>query len=75
MYLKRIQRIITNNTGIDPEDITPASYFEDDLNIGEVEFAEIISELEEQYNIGLGDYINDIETVEDLVTILSEELD
>lgn len=75
MYLKKIQSIIYKRFGIEPEEIQPTSHFQEDLNLGELEFKEIISDLEEEYEIELEEYTADIETVEELVNVLSEELD
>ncbi len=75
MYLKKLQKIISNKMGIEPAEITPASHFADDLNMGELELMELLEELEREYDIRLADYIDDIVTVEDLITILSEDLE
>jgi acyl carrier protein len=50
-YIKRIIAIIIEKTGIDPEDITESSYFEEDLNIDELELMDIIAIIEEEYDI------------------------
>jgi acyl carrier protein len=75
MYLKKIQKIIANKMGIDPQEIEPASHFEDDLNMGELEFMDLVEELENDYDVEIAHLVDDVETVEDLVTILTEELE
>ncbi len=75
MYLKKIKKIISKSMGIAPEEIEPTSHFQEDLNIGDLEFTELIEILEEKYKIDLSDYIDDIETVGDLVEILTEEIE
>jgi len=71
-YFKDIRKIIEEKTGLEPSEITPESYFEDDLNIGEMELIEILNELEEKYHTDLTEERENIETVQDLVDILSE---
>lgn len=75
MYLKKIQKIIANKMGIDPSEVEPASHFEEDLNMGDLEFMELIESLEDEYDVELTDLCEGIETVEDLITILTEELE
>jgi acyl carrier protein len=75
MYLKKIQKLISQQMGTDPEEIEPASHFQEDLNMGELEFMELLVALEEEYTLELREYLEDLETVEDLITILTEELE
>jgi acyl carrier protein len=75
MYLEKIRQIVFEHSGIEQEEIKPASHFAEDLNIGELEFLDIVREIEEEYKIDLEEYIEDIETVEDLINSLTEELD
>lgn len=74
-YFKEIKKIIVEKTGLEPSEIVGESYFEDDLNIGEMELAEILNELEEKYHAELVDEKDKIETVEDLVDLLSEKIE
>lgn len=74
-YFKDIKKLIEEATGVEPSEITPDSYFEDDLNIGEMELIEILSELEEKFHVELMDKREDIETVQDLVDLLSEQVE
>ncbi|HOM77830.1 acyl carrier protein [Patescibacteria group bacterium] len=75
MYLKKIQKIISNRMGIEPEEIEPTSHFEEDLNMGELELMGLIEELEKEFSLELKDLCENVETVEDLITILTEELE
>ncbi|HDQ88600.1 MAG TPA: acyl carrier protein [candidate division WWE3 bacterium] len=75
MYLKKIQKLIANKMGLEPQEIEPASDFAEDLNMGELEVMELIEILENEYDIEIADLADSIETVEDLVTILAEELE
>lgn len=74
-YFKEIKRIIEEKTGLDPSEITEESFIEDDLNIGEMELIEILSDLEEKYHVELIKEKDSIETVQDLVDLLSEEIE
>ena len=51
------------------------SFFEDDLNVGEMELLEILSELEEMFQVELVSEQENIVTVQDLIDLLSEKID
>lgn len=74
-YLKKIKKVITDKSGVDGEEVTENSYFQDDLNISEMELIEILSELEEEFHVDLLDQKEDIETVQELIEILTEQLE
>jgi acyl carrier protein len=74
-YLTKIRKIIEHKNGVDPNEITPESYFEDDLNISEMELIDILGTLEEDYHIDLIEAKDDIQSVGDLLELLSEKLD
>ena len=74
-YLKKIKKIIEDKLGIEASEVHETSYFEDDLNIGEMELVEILSELEEYYHVELVDQKENILTVQDLVDLLIEQLE
>ena len=75
-YLNRVIAIIIEKTGIDPEDIGESSYFEDDLNIGEMELHEILGAVEEEYKIELEDEEKEnITSIMDLVELLVEKVE
>ena len=75
MYLQEIQKIIKKHTGHEPEELEPPMHFQEDLNIGELELLDILREVEEKYTLDLSEYEEDIETIEDLITVLTEELE
>jgi acyl carrier protein len=75
MYLEKIQKIIHKKTGHEIEELIPTAHFQEDLNIGEIEFLDIIRDVEEEYELDLSEYTEDIETLEDLVNALTEELE
>ena len=75
-YLQRIIAIIIEKTGVEPEDISENSYFEDDLNIGEMELLEIIALIEEEYMVELEEEEKEnISSVMDLVELLVEKVE
>ncbi len=74
-YLKKIKTVIEEKTGLDAGEVQENSFFEDDLNIGQMELLEILSELEEIYKVELVDEQENIESVQDLVELLSEKID
>lgn len=74
--LDKVKKIIVKKTGLDAKEIHLESYFEDDLNIGELELSEILEDLEELY--ALDDLIenkDEFETVSDLLSFLEERVD
>jgi acyl carrier protein len=75
-YLEKIISLVIEKTGMDREDVTDSSYFEDDLNIGEIDLLEIISALEEEYEIEFTEEEKEkIESIMDLVEIVVEKVD
>ena len=75
-YIKRIIAIIIEKTGIDPEDITESSYFEEDLNIDELELMDIIAMVEEEYDITLEPEEKEkVSSVMDLVEFVFEKIE
>jgi len=74
-YLKEIKKIIEEKTGIETSEITPDLFFEDDLNLGDMELLEILNELEDKYKADLVDEKDNIETVQDLADLLSEKIE
>lgn len=74
-YLKKIKKVLVEKTGIEADDVLESSYFQDDLNISDMELVEILSELEEEYQIELLGEKDNIETVQDLIDLLIEHLE
>lgn len=75
-YTNRIIAVIIEKTGVDPEDITINSYFEDDLNISEMELYEIIDALEEEYTVELDEEERErILMVKNLVNLIVEKIE
>jgi acyl carrier protein len=74
-YLNKVKHIIAEKAGMDPSEVTEDLYFQDDLNIDEMELMEIIAEIEEALHVDLTDEKDEIESVGDLLEALSEKLD
>jgi acyl carrier protein len=75
-YANRINAVIVEKSGVDPDEITVESYFEDDLNISELELYEIMDALEEEYQIEIDeDEREKIVTVKNLVHLVTEKLE
>jgi acyl carrier protein len=74
-YFEKIRDLVVEKTGMDPAEINEDSFFEDDLNISELELLEILSELEEDLQIEIIPEKEDIESVGDLIDIISEKLE
>ncbi len=74
-YVKKVKQIISVKAGVDISEISKEDFFEEDLNIGELELIEILSEIEDALQVNLMDKKNDIECVQDLVDILAEKLE
>jgi acyl carrier protein len=70
----QIKGLIAEKTGAEPANITVDSYFEDDLNIGELELVEILGDIEEILEIeGLIESKKSILTVGDLMDLVTEK--
>ncbi|KKS16928.1 MAG: Acyl carrier protein [candidate division WWE3 bacterium GW2011_GWC1_41_7] len=74
-YLQIIKELVSERTGLEPSEITKESFFEDDLNVSEMELIDILEELEETYKTDLVEERDNIDSVESLMDILSEKLD
>jgi len=74
-YFEAVKNTISKKVGIESSEIELDSYFEDDLNIGEMELLEILEDLEEKYQIDLTEEKYQIEVVSDLVDLISEKLE
>ena len=71
--LKKIKEILADNFGIDPSEVTESAFFEEDLNIGEYEMIELMSELEEAYQIEFeSEDKEELSTVGDLISVVRD---
>jgi acyl carrier protein len=74
-YLNQIKKLIAEKAGLEIDEVDLYSYFEDDLNIDELSLIEIIGEVEELFKIELIEYKDDIETVQDLLESITEQIE
>jgi acyl carrier protein len=74
-YLQTIKKTISDKVGLDVTEITKDSFFEEDLNISELELIEILEELEEKFHTELVGERENILSVNDLVDLLTEQLE
>ncbi|NMB70355.1 acyl carrier protein [candidate division WWE3 bacterium] len=74
-YHKKVKDVIAAKAGVDLDEIEPESYFEDDLNLSQLELVEILAELEEIFQIELMESKDDIETVQDLFDLVGEQVE
>lgn len=71
----KIIEIIANHSGIDSKDFYPEADFVRDLNIKRIEIPDIFMAIETELKIKLPqDKIQEIETVEDLINLVSDRL-
>jgi len=73
-YYPKVKKIIADKTGLDSSEISAESYFEDDLNVGEMELMEILEELEETFHVDLIEDSDSFVTVQDVVDALEEHI-
>ena len=75
-YFGVVKNMICEKTGVEPDEVTHESYFQDDLNISELELIEVLTELEEKYQIdGLVDEIDNLASIQDLCDLLIEKIE
>lgn len=73
--LEKAKKIISERSGVDESTINMSAFFMDDLNIDDMELSEIITELEETFDVELEVELEDVKTVGDLVHLLSEAVE
>jgi len=73
-YLSKVKKVIAEKTGHELTEISAESYFEDDLNIGEMELIDILEELEETFHVDLIEDAGNFITVQDVVDALDEHI-
>ncbi|MFZ2664001.1 MAG: phosphopantetheine-binding protein [Patescibacteria group bacterium] len=73
-YYPKVKKVIAEKTGLEPSEISTESYFEDDLNVGEMELMEILEELEETFHVDLIEDSDSFVTVQDVVDALEEHI-
>ncbi len=72
---KKILHIIANNCAVEETEITPESFLEEDLNIGEMELLELWPDIGEAFGIEIEEEVKEgVESVQDIIDIVEEEL-
>jgi len=74
-YTNTVKNLIAEKAGVDVEEIKEDSFFEEDLNIGEMDLIEILTDLEDIYETEMLDEKDNIHTVGDILDILLEKLE
>lgn len=74
-YKEKVKQIIARRIGLEAYEIKEDMFFEDDLNLGHLELAEILEEIEETLQIELSEHKDDIDSIEDLFEIIQEQYD
>jgi len=76
MIFEKVKEIISNILGVDSEDITMESSFQDDLGADSLDVVELIMDLQEEFNIEIPDEeAEKIQTVGDVVDYIKEHTD
>lgn len=74
--LEDLKKIIHREFGTPPDEIEEESYFDEDLNITDLELEDLIAVLEDKYNIKIvPDKAASFKKVSDLVSYLYENVD
>lgn len=73
--LKEVKKLIAQEGGLTIEEISLNSHFEDDLNMGDFEIANLMVNVEERFGIELTpNDIKKIKTVQELVHTIEDNL-
>lgn len=76
MIFEKVKEIISNILGVDSEDITMESSFQDDFGADSLDVVELIMDLQEEFNIEIPDEeAEKIQTVGDVVDYIKEHTD
>ncbi|HLI50202.1 MAG TPA: acyl carrier protein [Thermomicrobiaceae bacterium] len=61
---ERVQAVVAEQLGVDPEKVTPDAEFVQDLNADSLDLVELIMQLEEEFGVEISD-----EEAENIVTV------
>ena len=74
MVFERVQEIIAEKLDLDPEEITMESSLDDDLEADSLDVIEIITALEDEFNISFQqEDLQEMEKVSDLVSYIESK--
>lgn len=69
----RLKQLITEQLGVDEDDIVPSASFTDDFNADSLELAEFTSAVEEEFGVEISDAdARKLQTVQDVLDYLEE---
>jgi acyl carrier protein len=70
---QRVQAVVAEQLGVDPEQVTPEAEFVQDLNADSLDLVELIMQLEEEFGIEISDEeASNIVTVNDAIEFIQE---
>ncbi|NLY77367.1 MAG: acyl carrier protein [Tissierellia bacterium] len=73
MVLERLKTMISDQFGIDEDDIDMDTSFKDDLNADSLDLVELIMAIEDEFDLQVADEeVENIQTVGDAVNYISE---
>lgn len=72
---EKVKQIVAQKAGIDVKEVHDDMFFEDDLNLGELELTEILEELEEVFKIDLMGDQESLESVKELLELVEEKVE
>ena len=73
MVLERMREFLSNQLGIDPADIRPESNIMEDLGADSLDLVEMLTEMENEYNIIITDErVRELTTVGEIANFLEE---
>ena len=72
--LEKMKEIIAEQLGVEEDEITPDTYFKEDLGADSLDLFELTMALEEEYDTEIpAEELEDIETVGDVIEYLREK--
>lgn len=74
-FKEKVKQLIAKKAGLEVREILDDMFFEDDLNLGELEITEILEELEDELKVDILDSQPELESVKNLLDLLEERLD
>jgi acyl carrier protein len=73
---QKIYQIIAKHAAAEAEEIKPEAHFGADLNVGDLELAEIAAAVEKEFNVTINkEALLKIDAVKDLVSLVFDQLD
>ena len=74
--LTRLQNIIGEQLGIEPDQVTPEAHFENDLGADSLDVVELVMTIEDDFDIEINDdYASQIETVQHVLNYIEKLLE